>query len=588
LKKTLLLIALALSGAAVTAAAGDFWGPEEQITNSSNSAANGAQAAGPTGTLHMLTVDSRTGVPCILYQRKPDGAQSWSSQTVLSLEAGNVQAGDCALCVDGAHGVYAVWEEFYNGSISLFLRRSADDGVTWGNRILVADPETTTMNASAPNLAVDAFGTLHLVWLSTNSGESKGRLLYRKGSADSVNLSTPVDLRAPSTFVSNPGLAVGGVKLMVYFQETVRIDGTGYEQIRYRLSADKGVQWAATQTLSPNQKQCRDPRAVGDASDHFYAVWTQDNQDVLFRHYNPSEATSDVTLDHSAGAVSKPGIALQGTKVVAAWILNAAENQQMKMKSSSDGGVNWGELSETAIGDGVETPCLINDRGNIHLFYGFNPSGDSLSFYQVYHRIRDDLAPSGPRLTSVTHPIAEPSGNNRPSFAWTGADNPGGIGLVGYAARLDNQPASDPGNTPTCSAAQTTLTSDALTEGAYYLHLRAIDLLGNLGTPAHYAVTVEDNDFFPKDQVWVAPAPVRNGRLHLRYFLTEVAEVKLEFYDGAGRKLGGRSAPGLVGINPMTFDVSDWVNGTFFYRLTARALSNGREAVVAKPFMVVR
>jgi hypothetical protein len=571
------------------------WGPEEQVTNSSKSAHNGAEAVDPAGTLHMLTVDDRTGIPCIFYQHKPDGASAWSSQTVLSHDANvAIQAGACALGTDRGQGVYAVWEETYNGGTSLYFRRSTDDGLTWGDAVLVAEPEGTTTNACFPSVAVDKNGTLHLTWLVALKGQEKGRLMYRKGSADGLTLSTPLRLESFSEAVSGPKLAAGGNQLLLYFQETDSDSGSDYEQIKYLPSQDFGDHWSSAVPLTDvaQHAQCRQPSLVFDTQDNFYCVWSQESGSVKSVAYRYSDHVSglaqDVQLPTAGGTVINPVVATRSGLVVVAWGLNNTGNWRLQMASSSDQGATWTAASGTTQGDGVDTPCLVNDRDNFHLFYSFDAGDDPDHPFQVRHLLRDDTAPPAPVIHSATHPTADASGNNRPSFTWTGPDNAGGIGVAGYALLLDAQAATDPGNTQTCTAAQTALNYGEIPNGAHYLHLRTIDLLGNLGAPAHYALDVDNRGFLPADQAWVAPSPIRTGRAQLHYFLTEAADVKVEFFDGTGRKLGGQTLPGEVGVNLVSLTLSDWVNGTYFFRVTGRALAHGQEAAVTKPFMVVR
>lgn len=586
------LAALALSCITASAFADTSWGPEEQLTNSSQSARNGAEAVGPAGTLHMLTVDDRTGIPHVFYQRKPDGEAGWSAQTVLSFESdGSVQAGyNCALCTDGNRGVYAVWEEYYNGNSSLYFRRSTDDGATWGDRVLVAAPDAATVNAVCPNIAVDQVGTLHLVWLMVPLSGSQGRLFYRKGAADGKTLSTPMNLRSGSAVVSSPGVAVGSRSLLAYFQENVG----GYEQVRYLRSTDCGDHWSDAQTLSRAGLYCRQPKLVFDGQENFYSIWTQGAgsgaDTVVFRYSDHDTGLiADVAVcSGSGGEVSAPAVAVRDNRVTAAWVVNNAGNVQMSMKTSGDKGATWGAESGTAVGNDVKQPCLVDDRGNVHLFYGYVPAVLGASAYQVRHLIRDDATPPAPVIVSGTHPIFEKSGNNRPEFVWSGTDNPGGIGLAGYAVAFDSRPDTDPGSVTTCALAQNRAAFDDLDNQVYYLHVRSIDRIGNAGAAAHYAVRIDNNSFCPGDQAWVAPSPVRDGRLRLRFFLAEPADVTLELFDAIGRKLGGRNLAGHSGVNTVEMDIGDWVNGTYFFRLSARAQAKGQVAVIAKPWAVVR
>lgn len=556
-----------------------YWSVVEQVTNSSAWAHNGDEAAGPDGTMHMLTLDNRTGLAALYYQRKPEGSQIWSAHTVLSHETGGVQAGKSAIFLDAGGSVYTVWEEYYGGNISLYFRYSQDAGVAWSAPVLAAGSATSTVKAVHPDLVVDGNGIMHLTWLD----DLTGRVRYRKGPADGLTLSTAVTLSG--TPAASPGIAIGINRLVAFWQETVG----GYEQIKYRESTDFGESWSNSMVLSnASAEHCEEPHLVFDDQDNFYGIWIQaQGQIVVIRRGDALYGLlSDLTVSTTTGGIcSRPAIAVQGHKVVAAWIYNQSGNPQVRINISLDQGETWDVDDGFNSGASVNRPRLAGDRGNIHLFFDYD---QAVNAAQVRHALRDDTAPPAPQISSLSHPGTQGSGNNRPSFTWVAEDNPGGIGVMGFAVAFDQQPHTDPGTNVTQAANENSVEFGETGNGHHYLHVRSIDLLANQGEAAHYAVNIDRNSFFPGDQVWVAPSPVRDGRLHLRFFLSKPAEVKLEFYDAIGRRLSSRSLGSQVGINQVGMDIHDWVNGAYFYRLTARAPAGGNEAVVTKAFVVLK
>ncbi len=576
-KKFLLVFILMLPS---TGLAIPNWSPEEQLTNSSAWAYNGDEAVGPEGTLHMLSCDNRTGLPIIYYQRKADGEQSWSSPAVLSSEAGSVQAGLSAIYADPEeeNNIYAVWEEYFGGEVRIYFRHSQDAGLTCSDSVLVAGEAAGTSQAGHPDLVVDSGHTMHLVWQDGLTNQ----VMYRQGPADGLTLSTPMILSGSDA--SHPGIARGSSKLVVFWQEPV----AGFEQIKYKESGNGGGDWSNPRILgTAPSSHCMEPSLVFDGQDNFYAVWSRDNA-IVFQKADASLGVLPplIVSTSTGGSCLQPAIVVKDSKIAVAWVYNDAGHWQIRVNASSDGGSTWGEDAGFESGASVSRPRLAEDRGNIHLFYDFDLSGGGQE--QVWHALRDDTGPPAPQISSVSHPDQEQSGNNWPIFTWPREDNPGGIGVQGYVVAFDNQPDSDPGDIITQAAQENSAEFFGLENGTYYLHIKAVDSLNNLGSVAHYAINIDRNSFFPGDQVWVAPSPVRDGELNLRFFLSRVAEIKLEFFDAAGRKLGSQALAGEMGINQLCRDIHDWVNGTFFYRLTARAHDNGQEAVVTKPFVVLR
>jgi hypothetical protein len=569
-----------------------YWGAEEQITNSSVWVHNGAEAAGPAGTLHMLTLDCRTGIPHVYYQRKPDGSASWSPFTLLSLESsGDVVAGRSAICTDSAQGVYAVWEEYYGGTSSIYFRRSTDDGLTWGSRVKVGDTGSNLVNAAYPDVLVDHQGVLHIGWLQINQTATTGQVMYRKGSLDGLTLSNALGLSGTQAAAFK--LAAGGTTVFAAYQEL-----TGaLQQVKFKSSGDNGATWGNAQTLASSAATNNlAPWVWADTADNLYSTWTQGTgavgTQVMFRYNDHATGfASDIIIPTtSAGSCYNPHITVQGNEILVSWVNNNGGNMQVRENFSVDKGLTWAaQDGGFASGNQASEPLLLNDRGNLHLFYTYVDSqSNTATSGQVRHALRDDVAPPAPKISSTTHPSTNASGNNHPVFSWNAPDNPGGIGIRGYALTFDDQPATDPGAVVVKQAQETSADFANVSNGVHYFHLRAVDLLGNTGTAGHYTVLVDNNSFFPGDQVWAAPSPVRNGHLNLHYFLTKNADVNLAFFDAAGRQIGSQSPKSSVGVNTLSLNISDWVNGTYFFRFTVRESTQGQVAVVTKPFAVVK
>jgi hypothetical protein len=574
--KRILAWTLLLSCLPAVVSAAPYWSPETQLTNSSSWAHNEDEAVGPTGTLHMLTLDNRTTLPAAYYQRKPDSSPNGSSFVVLSSQTGGVQTNRSVLCTDNGQGVYAVWEEYYGLDIHIYFRRSLDDGLTWQDAVLVAGSTTAAAQATYPSIMVDK-GLLHLLWYDQYTGQ----VLYRKGPADGSTLSTPLALNV-SGQAEAPNLAISGNGIVAYWQDP------SLEKIKYVQSADSGESWFNAQTLgNADNNNCSAPKLVIDANQNLYAVWSQPDQVVFQKVDAVLGALSPMTVSTQPGtSFQQPTLAVWGGKIVVAWIFNESGNMQIRMNTSSDSGKTWGTDAGFDTRGSVQRPRLVADRGNFHLFYDKGDAGPDRN--QVWHVLRDDLGPLPVKVKSSSHPNPDNSGNNLPMFSWTANDNPGGIGLLGYAVTFDTRPDTDPGTTIQYGPDQTSQTFSTSGNGVYYFHIRALDQLMNPGDVTHFQVGIDNHSLLPEDQVWIAPAPVRNGRFNLHFFLTKSADIKLDFFSSTGLKITSQTLSGTTGINRLVLDIRDWVNGTYFYRVTARAQDNGDQAMVKRAFGVLQ
>jgi len=171
--RTCLLFSLLvlLAGSAIAG-----WDPTVRLTTSDSATHNSMTparsiAAGPTGCIHVVFYDSRTGSQQIYYKRSADSGSTWSADTLLSNGAGI--KGEPAVAAS-AGCVHAVWED--GGNTAIGYRRSTDAGLTWLAETLLV---TTTFGCRNPSVAAqDSF--VHVAW----ADDSAGRELYYRRSTD--------------------------------------------------------------------------------------------------------------------------------------------------------------------------------------------------------------------------------------------------------------------------------------------------------------------------------------------------------------------------------------------------------------------
>jgi putative cell wall-binding protein/photosystem II stability/assembly factor-like uncharacterized protein len=100
----------------------------------------------------------------------------------------------------------------------------------------------------------------------------------------------------------------------------------------------------------------------------------------------------------------------------------------------------------------------------------------------------DFSGPSVTTLTSATHASAASwYSNHNPSFAWSASDAYSSVS--GYSYVLDQSPATVPDEISEGSASAKSYTN--LADGVWYLHVRAVDSLGNWGYANHIAIRID-------------------------------------------------------------------------------------------------
>ena len=155
---------------------------------------------------------------------------------------------------------------------------------------------------------------------------------------------------------------------------------------------------------------------------------------------------------------------------------------------------NWTSLFPNVAGtfwdgDNWPIPSFGNlSEGSHQVFFkasndaGTEVGGSGEWNWQFY---KDTVVPSSiSGLTSSSPGIGLWSSDNTVALNWNAStDNTSGI--LGYATAWDTTPSTDPGNTANTGNV-TSLMSEELSSGnSTYFHIRAIDLAGNAGPPAH-------------------------------------------------------------------------------------------------------
>jgi len=126
--------------------------------------------------------------PMLAYLSSSDGGRSWGKPVFITAESDppivSRRGNDAQVAASGPHLVVA-WQQrgqFPSGG-PLRLAHSADYGHTW-TQSLLPDIDDPTNNQSYPDLAADANGTFHLVWLDDREENGNAQGLRYLNSTD--------------------------------------------------------------------------------------------------------------------------------------------------------------------------------------------------------------------------------------------------------------------------------------------------------------------------------------------------------------------------------------------------------------------
>jgi hypothetical protein len=348
-----------------SAAAG--WDPTVRLTVSDSATHNSMTparsiAAGPTGCIHIVFYDNRTGSQQVYYKRSADSGATWSADTMLSNGAG--LKGEPAVAASGGC-VHAVWEDRDSGyNAGIRYRRSTDAGLTWLPETLLA---STANNCRNPSIAAqDSF--VHVAW----ADDSAGRELYYRRSTDyGATWSDKVRLTDDIQESWHPSLA-----LHDSFVHLAWRDWRDHSfEVYYKRSTDYGATWGNDTRLSGDLANGSYDPCIAADSGLVHVVWwdTRNTPYEIYYKNSTDEGVTwgdDVRLTNDTTGSYNITVAARGATVHVMW--EALYNTSYIMYTfSTDGGVTWS--TDTALTVTPDywsvSPCATMDGSDVHLIW---------------------------------------------------------------------------------------------------------------------------------------------------------------------------------------------------------------------------
>ncbi|NOZ05557.1 MAG: exo-alpha-sialidase [Chloroflexi bacterium] len=263
-------------------------------------------------------------VPYIIFENEISGnreiyiiqwqGSNWSLPKNVSQTSGGSFAPDAAIGPDGK--IYVVWADNSAGSNHLYLASSAD-GSNWsGGAILI---NGVPVAGSAPALAVDPSGTLHIAWQDRDGTTGKLEILYTRGDGSTWSLAE--NLSGSSTINSAFADVVaeaGGIASVTWEEDLA----SGSEI--YFTSGQPG-NWSVPQSVSASANVASVlPSLDRDGAGGLHLAWAEGNPATAIEYSdwpagNPGW-TAPITLTaHSAGLGDVMILASASNPLYAVW-----------------------------------------------------------------------------------------------------------------------------------------------------------------------------------------------------------------------------------------------------------------------------
>lgn len=234
---------------------------------------------------------------------------------------------------------FVVWYDGTPGNFDIFFRRSTDNGATWK---AVVNLSTNPGISILPQIAVSG-SNVYVVWTQLNSDITLGDIFIRKSTDNGATWGSKVKLSVSPYVGTNleaaTRIAVSGANVHVVWANDAL-------QILERRSTDNGATWKPTVNLSNTTGLAHEP-SVAVSGSNVYVAWMEeghDNSDVFVRRSTDNGSTwkSKVNLSNTcSGCLADiPEVAVSGSNVYVAWS-GAGKGPGLSLRSSSDNGATW-------------------------------------------------------------------------------------------------------------------------------------------------------------------------------------------------------------------------------------------------------
>ncbi|MDQ6866391.1 MAG: glycoside hydrolase, partial [Thermoproteota archaeon] len=259
--------------------------------------------------------------------------------------------------------VYVLWQDLSSGNYSILLKKSTDNGTTFGPVVKVTG---ITGNAEDLQLATSA-DNLYVLWKDAGSAG----IMLKKSTNGGVGFGPATKLSTSTLPGAN--IATLGTNVYVVWKDII----SGNYNIVFKRSTDNGATFGPAIKIS---KEGFDPH-ISVSTNSVYVIWQDGNSQgiggILITRSTDNGATFGPAIKiskNSTTAISNLNIATLGTNVYVVW-----KASSMILKRSTDNGATFGpavDLSKYYDGlanfDGIMDLQLVISQENNNIYLGWN------------------------------------------------------------------------------------------------------------------------------------------------------------------------------------------------------------------------
>jgi hypothetical protein len=290
--------------------------------------------------------------------------------------------------VDSAGNVNIVWLEYMPNpyDTEIYLLRSTDSGVNWGEKISVSQTSDVSLN---PDVAVDASNNISVVWQEWVPATTQYDIYFRRSTTGGANWGPSINISNTAWESSNPSITIDpSGKIYVAWLERIYKSGVDKYEIHSSLSVDNGITWSDSVIIS--EIFCESPPKLAVSNLEILAiVWRSggcsDKGEIYFSlsANQGGQWTTPVNISNTSTESTVPDITFDyAANIYIAWKDEVAGNAEILAVKSPDYGTTWTapfNISNTA-GFSRSPSIKVDLIGNVNVVWMDQTPGN----YEVY------------------------------------------------------------------------------------------------------------------------------------------------------------------------------------------------------------
>jgi len=356
------------------------WTPAKRLTWNSGFSFGPAVAIDSVNIIHVVWFDDTPGNSEIYYKKSTNGGASWSVNQRLTWNSG--YSSDPSIALDSGDSIHVVWYDDTPGNDEIYHQKSTAGGKSWSPAQRIT---WTSGSSTAPAIAIDSAGALHIVWQENMAGNDE---IYAKNSSDGGTTWTAAKrLTWTSTDSRSPALAIDSSDI-IYAVWDDPLPGNG--EIYGKRSTDGGETWSSQKRLTWTSGWSSYPDIAIAPPNTIHLAWSAEipgDTELFYRRSPDGGETWDETtqLTWNSGGSGSPSVATDSADAVhIVWMDSTPGDPEIYYRKSADGGTTWGvsqRLTWTS-GNSYLPVLAVDSTGTVHIVWRDDLPGNIEVYYK--------------------------------------------------------------------------------------------------------------------------------------------------------------------------------------------------------------